>query len=42
MVEATPSAPLIMPEPNLLFEFLIVTFDAPAQFGEINQLVEGK
>jgi hypothetical protein len=32
MVEAAPSSPFEVAEPNLLFEFLVVTFDAPAQF----------
>jgi hypothetical protein len=27
-------------EPNLLFEFLVVTFDAPAQFGGVDELME--
>ena len=37
MVEATPSAPFKIPEPDLLLEFLIVAFDAPAQFGNIHK-----
>jgi hypothetical protein len=28
MVEAAPSAPFIMPEPNLLLELLIIALDA--------------
>ena len=41
MVEAAPSAPFIMPEPDLLLEFLIVALDAPAQLGDIDQRPEG-
>src|SRR6202163_4174081 len=41
MVEAAPSAPFIMAEPDLLLEFLIVALDAPAQLGEIDQRPEG-
>ena len=37
MVEAAPSAAFEMSEPDLLLEFLIVAFDAPAQFGNINK-----
>ncbi|MGY4426191.1 hypothetical protein ACVWY2_008640 [Bradyrhizobium sp. JR6.1] len=33
VVEATPTSPFEMPEPNLLFEILIVALDAPAQLG---------
>ena len=37
MVEAAPSSAFEMSKPDLLLEFLIVTFDAPAQFGNINK-----
>src|SRR5882757_7177074 len=37
MMEAAPSAPFIVPEPNFLLEILIVALDAPAPFGQINQ-----
>jgi hypothetical protein len=30
MVEATPTSTFEMPKPNLLFEILIIAFDAPA------------
>ena len=30
MVEATPSAPFEMPEPDLLLQLLIIALDAPA------------
>jgi len=41
MVEAAPAAAFIMSEPELLFEFLMVALDAPAQLGQIDQAVEG-
>src|SRR5882672_6820851 len=41
MMEAAPAAPLKMRKPNLLLELLIVTLDAPAQFGEIDQTSKG-
>jgi hypothetical protein len=37
MVEATPSSAFEMSEPDLLLEFLIVAFNAPTQFGNINK-----
>src|SRR5712675_23639 len=40
MMEATPSASFIMPEPDLLLELLIVALDAPAQLGGVNQIAE--
>src|SRR5262245_25513841 len=40
MMKATPAAALIVAEPDLLLEFVIVAFDAPAQFGEIDQTGE--
>jgi hypothetical protein len=40
MMEAAPAAPLIMAETEFLFEFLIVTLDAPAQFGGADELCE--
>jgi hypothetical protein len=33
VVEATPTSPFEMPEPDLLFEILIIALDAPAQLG---------
>jgi hypothetical protein len=32
-VEATPPPPFKMPEPDLLFEILIIALDTPAQLG---------
>src|SRR5450432_1585116 len=40
-MEAAPSAPFEMPEPDLLLEFLIVALDAPAQLGDVDQPAEG-
>src|SRR6266852_5797982 len=40
MMEATPSASFIMPEPDLLLELLIIAFDAPAQLGGVDQIAE--
>jgi len=34
-MESAPPTPLEMPEPDLLLEFLIVAFDAPAQLGDV-------
>src|SRR4029077_16000213 len=41
VMEAPPSAPLEMPEPDFLLELLIITLDAPAQLGEVDQAIEG-
>ena len=40
MMEAAPSAPLVVAETDLLLEFLIVTLDAPAHFGKIDEPAE--
>src|SRR5260370_720733 len=40
MMEATPPAPFIMPEPDLLLELLIIALDAPAQLGGVDQIAE--
>ena len=40
MVKASPSPPFKMAEPYLLLEVLIVTLDAPAQLGQIDQTME--
>ena len=40
MMEATPAAAFIMPEPDLLLEFLIIALDAPAQLGSVDQIAE--
>ena len=41
MVEAAPAAALEMPEANFLFKLAIISFDAPAQLGCIDQFAEG-
>ena len=40
MMEAAPPAPLIVAKTDLLLELLIVTLDAPAHFGKIDELAE--
>src|SRR5438128_9457925 len=40
MVKAAPATAFVMSKPDLLLELLIVAFDAPAQFGEIDQPIE--
>jgi hypothetical protein len=37
MMEAAPATSLVMPEANLLLEFLIVALNAPAQLGIIDE-----
>ena len=37
VMESAPPTSLEMPEPDLLLEFLIVAFDAPAQLCDIDQ-----
>jgi hypothetical protein len=39
MMEAAPSAPLEMPEPDLLLEFLVVALGTPAQLGGTRERV---
>src|SRR5260370_28622090 len=41
MVEAAPAATFVMAEADLLFQLLIIAFDAPAQFDGVDELVEG-
>ena len=40
MMEAAPSASLVVPEADLLLEFLIVALDAPAHLGNIDEAAE--
>src|SRR4051794_7442094 len=37
MMKATPPSPLVVAEPELLFEFLVVALDPPAQLGGVHQ-----
>src|SRR5262245_57023405 len=41
MVEARPSTPLVVPEPDFLLELLIIALDSPSQFREIDKSAEG-
>ena len=41
VMEASPTPSLEVPEPELLFEFLVVPLDSPAQFRERDEAVEG-
>src|ERR1700753_2359036 len=40
MMKAWPSSPFKVAEANFLLEFLIIAFDAPAQFGGVDQIAE--
>src|SRR4051812_9940229 len=40
MVEAAPAATLVVPEPKLLLELLVVAFDAPPELGKFDQALE--
>src|ERR1700709_2336401 len=42
MVESAPPSPLVVAKPNLLFELLIVSLDAPAQLRLTDQLGQGR
>ena len=37
MMEAAPATALEVTEPDLLLELLIIAFDAPAQFGDVDE-----
>src|ERR671926_314596 len=41
MVKAPPAPALVVPEPDLLLELLVVAFDPPAPFGRGNQICNG-
>src|SRR3954453_13665107 len=41
VMEASPTSSLEVPEPELLFPFLVVPLDAPAQLRERDEAVEG-
>lgn len=40
MLKATPVAPFVMSETDLLFELEVISFDAPAHFGGGHQFLE--
>src|SRR5271170_7753315 len=42
MMESAPASPFEMGEVDLAFEFLVVAFDAPAQFGRVDENVDGR
>src|SRR3954453_21613573 len=41
MMEPAPAASLVVPKAQFLFQFLVIALDPPAQFGQINQAIEG-
>ena len=41
MMETTPATPLVVSQAQFLFELLIIALDPPAQFGQIDQAIEG-
>src|SRR3982750_209356 len=41
MMEAAPAASLVVPQAQFLFELLVIALDPPAQFGQIDQAIEG-
>jgi hypothetical protein len=41
VMEAAPASSFEMPEPDLLFELLIIALDTPTEFGEVHQFAEG-
>src|SRR3954447_9146144 len=42
MMKATPAPPLVVAEPDLLLQLLIVPLDAPAQFGLADEFGQGR
>jgi len=40
-MEAAPTASLVVPEAQFLFQLLVIALDPPAQFGQIDQAIEG-
>src|ERR1700683_4544007 len=41
MMEAAPASPLEMGEAEFAFQFLVIALDAPAQFGRVDQDLDG-
>jgi hypothetical protein len=39
-MEAYPSSPLVVPEPDLLLEILVVALDARAHLGDVDEAAE--
>ena len=42
MVKATPTSTFVMAQAEFTFELFVITFDAPAQFGIIDECGEGR
>ena len=42
MMETSPSSSLEMREAEFAFQFLVVAFDAPTQFGRVDENVDGR
>src|SRR5690349_25002254 len=40
VMEAAPTAALIMPQPKFLLQFLIIAFDPPSELGEFDQALK--
>ncbi len=40
MVEASPAAAFVVTEADLLLELLVISLDAPAQFGQVDEVGE--
>jgi hypothetical protein len=41
MMEAAPATPLVVFKAEFLFQLLVIALDPPAQFGQIDQAIEG-
>src|SRR3954462_10248133 len=41
MMETAPTAPLVVPQAQFLFQLLVIALDPPAQFRQIDQALEG-
>jgi len=41
VVKASPTSAFVMPQPEFLFQFLIITFDDPAMLGCPHQFTQG-
>jgi len=41
MVETAPPAPFIITKAEFLLELLLIAFDPPPQFGQVDQTIEG-
>src|SRR3954469_5159515 len=42
MMEAAPAASLVVSKAEVLFQLLVIALDPPAQFGQIDQAIEGR